>query len=352
MSKYFSIRFKKLSISTLADKPTLWLLCILLVASITACIISMSMGSMQISPIEVIKVIFGSGDEMNELVVMTFRLPRIIIAFLVGAALAASGAILQGIIRNPLASPDVISITGGAGVAAVLFIAMYMDPKNNSLTLDISWLPFVAFVGALLVALLVYGLAWRGGVSPVRLVLVGIGIAAAMKALSTIIILFGPYGLANKATLWLTGSVYGSTWKEVTVLLPWVLILLTVSMLLTRNLNVQELGDEIATSVGSRVQRNRFLLLIISSALAGGAVAFAGGIGFVGLIAPHIGRKLVGSSFGGLLPVSALLGGLIVLLADLIARTAFSPLDIPAGIFTAAIGAPYFIYLLLKSRTV
>lgn len=330
----------------------MWIIIILILLSISALIVSASMGSMQIRPIEVVKVLLGSGDETSTLVVKTLRLPRIIIAFLVGASLAVAGAILQGIIRNPLASPDVIAVTGGAGVTTVLFIALYMDPNNNSLTLDIGWLPFVSFVGALLVALLVYGLAWRGGVSPIRLVLIGIGIAAATKALTTIFILFGPYGLANKATLWLTGSVYGSSWKEVSVLLPWVIVLFIVSLLLTRNLNVQELGDDIAASVGSGVQRHRFLFLIISSALAGGAVAFAGGIGFVGLIGPHIGRKLVGSSFGGLLPVSAFLGGLIVVLADLVARTAFSPLDIPAGIFTAAIGAPYFIYLLIKSRHV
>jgi len=352
MSKYIFFRVKKLGISYLFEKRTLFVIAVLLVLSALSMILSTGMGTMKISPVEVVKVIFGAGEEMHKLVVNTLRLPRIITSFMVGASLAIAGAILQGIIRNPLASPDVIGITGGAGVAAVAFFAAYIDPNNNSLVISIHWLPLISFAGAFIVALLVYSLAWKGGVSPIRLVLIGIGISAAMKALTTIIIIFGPFYLATKATLWLTGSVYGSTWQNVSILLPWVVVLFLISLILARRLNVQELGDELAASVGSHVQRHRFLLLLISAALAGSAVAVAGGIGFVGLIAPHIGRKLVGSAFGGLLPVSALIGGLIVLLADLVARTAFSPLDIPAGIFTAAIGAPYFIFLLIKSRNV
>lgn len=154
----------------------------------------------------------------------------------------------------------------------------------------------------------------------------------------------------SQANVWITGSVYGSNWQDVNILMPAALVLLLISAAAARNVNIQTLGEELATGAGSSVQRNRFLLLLLSTAFAGIAVAFAGTVGFVGLMAPHIARRLVGSSFGALLPVAALIGGLLVLIADIIGRTLFSPVEVPAGVFTAAIGAPYFIYLLYKSR--
>jgi iron complex transport system permease protein len=146
--------------------------------------------------------------------------------------------------------------------------------------------------------------------------------------------------------------VYGSNWASVSVLVPVTIGLVIITILMIRNLNVQELGEEIATNVGSRVQKNRLALLLMSTALTGSAVAFAGGISFVGLLAPHIARKLVGSSFGALIPLSALIGAILITAADLIGRTFFLPIEVPAGVFTAAIGAPYFIYLLYKQRNV
>jgi iron complex transport system permease protein len=350
MSKYIPFRMKKPSISFLIDKKVVTVVTFLSLITIGAIIISVGLGDMKLSPIEVIKAIFGYGSDLHNLVIQKFRLPRILVAVLVGAALAVSGAILQGIIRNPLASPDIIGITGGASVAVVLFLNLFSDTGNNTLVISILWLPAFAFVGATIVAVLVYGLSWKNGVSPIRLVLIGIGLSAAMHAITTMLIILGPLYLATQATIWLTGSVYASTWKNVSTLFPWLLVLLPLAVVFARNLNIQELGDDIAAGVGSRVHRNRFVLLIMSTALAGGAVAFAGAISFVGLMAPHMARKLVGSSFGAMIPVSALIGGLIVLLADLVARTLFLPLDLPAGIFTAAIGAPYFIYLLYKNR--
>lgn len=350
MKKYTSFRIRGIGVSYLLDKKAMFVILAFAFLLFVAMIICIGIGDMKIHPLEVVKVLFGYGSEMHELVVKSFRLPRILVAVLVGAALAVSGGILQGVVRNPLASPDVIGITSGAGAAAVTFLAYLSDPNSNSLIVSINWLPVAAFTGATLSAMLVYLLAWKDGVSPIRMVLVGVGLAAAMQAITTVMILFGPLYLATEATLWLTGSVYGATWEDVAVLTPWIGILIPFSFILSRHLNVQELGDETATSVGSRIQMQRFFLILVSTALAGGAVAFAGGISFVGLIAPHIARKLVGSAFGALLPLSALIGGLVVLLADLVARTAFLPLQVPAGIFTAAIGAPYFIFLLYKNR--
>jgi iron complex transport system permease protein len=322
----------------------------LLIFTICLMIISLGIGQMKVSPIDVVLSVFGAGEDMHNLVVRSFRLPRILLALLAGSALALSGSILQGIIRNPLASPDIIGITGGAAFTTVGFLAIFSD-RSNALTVSIHWMPLASFIGAVGMGFLVYLLSWKkGGITPIRLVLIGIGLAAAMQAFTTMMMLLGPIFSASRANIWITGSVNGTNWNEIFTLTPWIIIMSIIVFIYARRLNIQELGEDVAKNVGGLVQRDRLVLLFLSTALAGGAVAFAGGIGFVGLMAPHIARRLVGSAFGALLPVSALIGGAIVLVADLIARTAFAPLEIPAGVFTSAIGAPYFIYLLYKSR--
>lgn len=347
MGKYIILRKQKLSF--LLDKQALRVITVLFVVLVLAALVSTGMGQMAIHPLNVLKALFGYGSEMEQLVITSFRLPRIVLAILAGAALAVSGAILQGIIRNPLASPDIIGIAGGASVAVVTFFALFSD-RSNSLTVSIHWLPLAAFIGAFFIGFLVYVLAWKEGVSPLRLVLIGIGLAAAMKALTTLMMILGPIYRATEANIWITGSVHAANWREVLTLLPWVLVMGMIALFRTRHLNVQELGDEVGRGLGSAIQKERLILLILSTSLAGGAVAFAGGIGFVGLMAPHMARRLVGSAYGVLIPASALIGALIVLLADLAARTLFAPLEVPAGVFTAAIGAPYFIYLLFRQR--
>lgn len=349
MRKYRSFRTLNGKVSFLVDQKAVNTFLVLLAIAFILLVLSAGLGEMKINPLSVLQVFFGGGTDMDRLVVQSFRLPRIIVALLVGMGLAVAGGILQGMIRNPLASPDILGITGGAAVAVVGFLAIFSD-ENNALTVSIKWLPVAAFLGALVVALLVYFLSWKNGVSPIRLVLIGIGISTLMQALTTLLMILGPIYRASQANIWITGTVYGSNWSEVSILVPLIIILLVVAIMMARTVNIQELGDEIATGVGGRVQRQRFLLLIISTALIASSVAFAGGIGFVGLMAPHMARRLVGSAFGALLPVSALIGGILVMVADLIGRTMFSPLEVPAGVFTAAIGAPYFIFLLFKTR--
>ncbi|MFJ5713774.1 FecCD family ABC transporter permease [Neobacillus sp. NPDC093127] len=349
MNNYKNFRPFKGKISFLIDRKAAFIFTFLLLITFLVFVISTGTGEMKINPLTVVKVLFGGGPEMEGLIIKSFRLPRIIVALLVGISLAVAGGILQGMIRNPLASPDVLGITGGAAVAVVAFLAIFSD-KNNALTISISWLPLAAFLGAGVVAFLVYVLAWKNGVSPIRLVLIGIGISTLMQALTTLMMIMGPIYQASQANIWITGTVYGSNWKNVVTLVPWTVIFLIIAMVAARTINIQELGDEIATGLGGKVQKQRFLLLMISTALIGSSVAFAGGIGFVGLMAPHMARRLVGSSFGALLPTSALIGGILVMIADLIGRTLFSPLEVPAGVFTAGIGAPYFIYLLFKTR--
>ncbi|KON83881.1 iron ABC transporter permease [Rossellomorea marisflavi] len=349
MSRFTGKRWLKERVSVLMDTSALKKIVLLAVLTMLAVIISTGIGDMQIAPWKVVSVFFGGGSSIDQLVVTSFRLPRILIALLAGMALAVAGGILQGMIRNPLASPDIIGVTGGAGAAVVAFLTIFSN-KDNTLMVSIKWLPVAAFIGAAIIAFLVYFLAWKKGVSPVRLVLIGIGISALTQACTTLLMVMGPIYRASQANIWITGTVNGSDWQDVWILLPWSIIFILLSFMITRQLNIQELGEEVATSAGANVQRQRFILLLMSTALVGGAVAFAGGIGFVGLMAPHMARRLVGSSFGALLPVAALIGGLLVLLADLIGRTLFLPLEVPAGVFTAAIGAPYFIYLLFKTR--
>ena len=319
MSHYKSVRWFEGKFSFLLDKRATKVFIIMALAAVLVFIVSTGIGDMKISPLSVLQVFFGGGTEMEQLVVTSFRLPRIIVALMVGISLAVAGGILQGIIRNPLASPDILGITGGAAAAVVGFLAFFSD-DNNALTVSIEWMPLAAFAGAGIIAVLVYFLAWKNGVSPIRLVLIGIGISALTQAFTTLLMILGPIYRASQANIWITGTVHGSTWANVSILVPWTVVLVIVALVMARKMNVQELGDEIATGVGSHVQRQRFSLLMISTALIGGSVAFAGGIGFVGLMAPHMARRLVGSSFGALLPVSALIGGILVMVADLIRK--------------------------------
>ncbi|WP_372813868.1 FecCD family ABC transporter permease [Paenibacillus sp.] len=307
-------------------------------------LVSLSMGSVRIPFTEVIMAVVGHNGESSGVVVVEFRLPRVVAAILIGAAMAVSGALLQGVIRNPLAAPDLLGVTGGASVAVVAFMTLSAGAYS------IHWVPVIAIVGAFAAAALNYMLAWKKGVSPFRLVLIGIGISTAMGALTTFILISGPAYLASQVLNWITGSIYGTNWKYIAALFPWVAVFLPLAFLFAKELNVQSLGEDVAVGLGSRLQLNRFMLLAISVSLAGAAVGVAGTISFIGLLAPHMARKLAGNSYKILLPISALLGAIIVLLADVAGRMLFQPLDIPAGVFTAGIGAPFFMYLLYKRR--
>ncbi len=326
------------------ERKSMMVIAVCLFLFLTAGVVGTSMGSDFISPLDVIRTIFGLNAGEHDFVVLTLRLPRVLLSLLVGAALGMSGALLQGIIRNPLASPDVIGITGGAAVAAVGFVTLLGG------TVSIKLLPLFAVIGAMVTALIIYILAWKKGVSPIRLVLIGIGVSAITGAGTTFMLILSPFYTASQAYIWLTGSIYGATWTDIRTILPVIVIVVPLAMWFARGLNAQEFGDDLATGLGVRVQWHRSALLLCSVFLAGIAVSVAGTIGFVGLIAPHIARKLVGRMFGSMLLVSGFVGALLVCVADLIARTAFLPLDVPAGVFTAGIGAPFFLYLLFKNR--
>lgn len=313
-------------------------------------LLSISMGQKYISIFRVIQVLLDGSKGGDALIINSIRLPRTLVALLVGASLGLSGAILQGVVKNPLAAPNIIGITDSGSVGALVFLTLFTDPKNNALTTSIFYMPVFAFAGAFVAVLLVYLLAYKKGVTPYRLIMIGIAIAGAAKAVTSILIINGPVVFIKEAQLWITGTVYGTNWTHVKLLLPWFLVLFVITLIYTRELNIQNLDDGISVGLGSSVEKNRFLLMILSAALASGAVAVGGGISFVGLIAPHICRKLTNSSFGNVLPLSAVIGGIIVVLSDIAARTILFPMDLPVGIFTAGIGAPFFVYLLFKSQ--
>lgn len=321
---------------------------ILLLAIIAVFLVSLNMGTMKIPLAEVVKAFNGTGSEQNYTVLMHFRLPRMVIAILIGAGIAVSGAILQSVSRNALADPGILGINSGAGLAVVLYIFYFQGSSFSSGIWSVYIMPFAALVGAFLAAFLIYSLAWKQGVTPIRLVLVGIGINAAFGALIIVFQLMMDPNNFMQATIWLSGSIWGASWEYVVAILPWILFLVPWAVYKSQNLNVLNLGDHTAAGLGVTVERERRTLLLISVALAGACVAVGGGIAFLGLVAPHLARKLVGPRHQGMLPVSALLGSLVLLVADMIGKNLMAPSEIPVGLVVSCLGAPYFIYLLIK----
>ncbi|MBN4003819.1 iron ABC transporter permease [Nostoc sp. LPT] len=322
----------------------LMLLC-LTVVIVVAMVMNVGRGEYPISPLDIVKTVFGldTGNPDHTFVIHDLRLPRTLVAFMVGVAFAISGTIFQGLTRNSLADPGIIGINAGASLAAVTVIVLF--PSAPIYTLPVS-----AFAGALLIAVLIYSLAWNNGSSPILLILMGVGLSAIASAFTSLIITFGEIYDVSNALVWLAGSVYGRTWEQVFSFLPWLIVFVPMALTLARHLNTLNLGDDVAKGLGTRVEWQRGLLVLVGVALAGAGVATAGMIGFVGLIAPHLGRQLVGTNHEGLIPTSGLLGGVIVVVADLLGRTLFTPIELPCGVITAAIGAPYFLFLLIRNR--
>ncbi|MRN54462.1 FecCD family ABC transporter permease [Paenibacillus monticola] len=311
-------------------------------------IVSMNTGFMRLSPLDVLHTLAGEGTHQQKLILFEFRLPRIVISLLVGAGFAVSGCILQSLSRNALAEPGTLGINAGAGFAVIIYISFF----PASTTASVFLLPLLALAGAGLTATLIYFLSYRkeDGLSPTRLILIGIAVSAGIYAFQLILSLrLDPRNYQFVAT-WIAGKIWGGDWRFVLALLPWLLILLPFSFYKARVLNVLNLGDQTSAGLGAPVEKERILLLAAAVALAGSCVAVSGGIGFVGLIAPHLARRLVGPRHQVLLPACALIGALLLLTADTLGRWVLQPAEIPTGIVVAIIGAPYFLYLLAKSK--
>ncbi|MBU5354306.1 FecCD family ABC transporter permease [Paenibacillus silvae] len=315
---------------------------------ITAFIISMNTGFTKLSPLEVLRTLFGGGTAKQELILFEFRLPRIVISVLIGAGLALSGCIMQGVSRNALADPGILGINAGAGLAVMLFVSFF--PTTTAAPVFL--LPILALIGSGFAAFLIYVLSYKKGegIMPTRMLLTGIGIAAGISSAMIVLTLrLSPEKYQFVAT-WLAGSIWGSNWKFVMALLPFIVVLVPFVLTKSRVLNVLNLGDQTASGLGASVERERLILLAAAVGLAASSVSVSGGIGFVGLIGPHLARRLVGPKHQFLLPASALVGSLLVLVADTLGRVILQPSEIPAGILVAILGAPYFLYLLSRTK--
>ncbi|SBV98358.1 Iron(3+)-hydroxamate import system permease protein FhuG [uncultured Eubacteriales bacterium] len=315
---------------------------------IAAFVISMNTGYTKLAPSDTLRTFFGGGTEKENLILFQFRLPRIVVSLLVGAGLALSGCIIQGVSKNPLADPGLLGINAGAGMMVILYV-LFFGAKTM---LSVFTLPFLALTGAGGAAILIYALSYKRGegIAPLRLILTGIAVQAGISALTTVMTIRLDETQFDFVASWQAGSIWGGNWRFVLSLLPWLLVLFPYVMYKARALDVLSLGDDVAKSLGASVERERRGLLAASVALAASCVSVSGGIGFVGLVAPHLSRRLVGPRHAILLPTCALTGAVLVSAADTLARVILQPAELPTGIMVAVIGAPYFLYLLAKSR--
>ncbi|WP_416150820.1 FecCD family ABC transporter permease [Salipaludibacillus sp. HK11] len=327
-----------------------WLLSFMLLI-IAVFFLSLSTGIIPISIKEIVTTFKGNGTPQQELVLYQLRLPRMVIALLIGAGIALSGAILQGLSRNSLADPGILGINAGAGLAVVFCMFLFRQ-SNSSLLASPFFLPVFALIGALTIAFLIYFFSWKNGIEPGRLLLMGLGFNALCGALLIILQLKMDPKDFQQATIWLTGSIWGAQWPYVWALLPWIVILTPIAFLKARTMNLLQFSETIPHGLGLKVESERRLLLCLSAALAGSCVAVGGGIAFVGLLAPHLARRLNGPNYFSLLPVSAFIGAFLLLLADMIGKNLLSPADVPVGIVISVIGAPYLIYMLLTRKNV
>ncbi|WP_394803362.1 FecCD family ABC transporter permease [Peribacillus frigoritolerans] len=321
---------------------------VFILMSIVAVLISLNTGTLRISPLKVIQTLFGYGDFKSSTVLFDYRMPRILITMLAGVGLGISGAILQGLSRNPLADPGILGLHAGASFGLIIFVTYFhsLDEKASIL------IPLFTFSGGVLTAFLIVLLAFDRykGIPPIRLILVGIAISAGFSAITLFLSLRLDEETYSFASRWLVGNVWGRDWIHVIALFPWILILAPYAWFQSNTLNALSLGDDVAAGLGASVQKQRLLMLITAVGLSCASVAMAGGIGFIGLVAPHLARRLVGPMYQHFLPVAGLIGLIILVLADTIGRSIFQPNAIPAGIVVAAIGAPYFLYLLTKTK--
>ncbi|MEM9136298.1 MAG: iron ABC transporter permease [Cyanobacteria bacterium P01_F01_bin.42] len=303
--------------------------------------VSLTNGTVALSGSELVAALFRQGDPINQSILWDLRLPRLLAALIVGAALGLAGALLQGLLRNGLASPFLLGISAGAGLVVVLVIGVGL--------LRI-WVPLGAWLGAIATTLMVYLLAHDGRtISVERLVLGGVAFSAFFGAIQSLLLLMSPDGRIQASLNWLIGSLNGRGWTEVTLVGPGIILVSIIGCLLAKQLNLLNLGDDLAMGLGISLVRSRCLIGAVATLLAAGAVSVAGLVGFVGLIVPHGVRLLVGTDYRLVLPFSTLGGALVLSTADLLARV--GPVELPVGVVTAILGAPVFIWLLYRRQT-
>ncbi len=297
-------------------------------------------GAMDLSISDVVKSLINSEMNNNRLVIWNIRLPRTIVAGLVGINLALSGTILQGVMRNPLADPGIIGISAGGGFAGILVLILF--PEHQML------LAPAAFVGSMFAAILIYILAWKNGIQPTRVILAGVAVSSLFGAGISALMIFNS-DKVHGALTFMSGGLSTRSWPQVDTILPYTIAGFIAVMLMSKKLNILVLGDDVAKGLGMNVETTRLKFTAIAALLAASAVSVVGLLGFVGLIVPHTARMIIGSNHKYLLPASAVLGSAVVMLCDTFARMIFNPVEIPVGIVMAILGAPFFLYLLRRA---
>lgn len=320
-------------------------------------LVAMGQGAVQIAPGRVAQILLArslGGDDLlagrDALVVLNIRLPRVLLGLMIGAALAVSGALMQGLFRNPLADPGLVGVSSGAGLAAALTIVLGdRILAGTGLALPFAVLPAGAFLGGLLSTVILYLIATRQGrTSIATMLLAGIALGALSGAFTGLLSFISDDRQLRDLAFWSLGSLGGASWSKLAVVAPVLLPLLLAAPLLARGLNALMLGEAEAYHLGLPVQRIKALAILLVALAVGASVATAGIIGFIGIVVPHLVRLAVGPDHRALLPLSALGGAALLVGADLVARLLVAPAELPIGIITAALGAPFFLWLLLR----
>lgn len=306
-------------------------------------VVAVGVGSVNLTPGEVWTGLTDADAGSKRVIVWDIRLPRVLLAALVGANLAVAGALLQGVTRNPLADPHLLGISAGAGVVGAFLLARGVDmPQEGHVALSI--------LGGLAGGAFIYLMAWRGGVSPTRLTLAGVAVSFLLISVTTAILAnSGVFAQASTSPLKLiAGSLFGRGWEHVGAIWPYWLVGLVLAFAASGMLNIMALGEDVAAELGLRTELTRLAMVILAVVLSGAAVSVAGLIGFVGLVMPHVARVFVGQDYRYVIPASALMGAILLVSSDTIARNALAPTELPVGVVTACIGAPFFLYLLRR----
>lgn len=324
---------------------------ILMFLLLVAVIFYLSWGTYKIGPVDIVNTLLGQGTKLQKAALLNTRLPRMLIGIAVGIALSTAGALLQNITKNELADSGIIGINAGAAVAAVIFISLKTDNYYNDLgDLSIYVLPFMAILGAGISAVIIYFLSGRNRIRPRRLLLIGLGINAGLNAFITFFTFRGGVSDYNRVLIWTSGSLWGAGWSYAKILIPLVTIMFALVLINYKKLDVLNLSEEHSVCLGLNLNKERKRFLTYAVILAGAATAFAGNIGFIGLVSPHIAKKMVGPYHKNFLILSAIISSIIILFADAVSRNLFSPIEIPVGITISIFGVPYFIYLMMKEK--
>lgn len=314
------------------------------------CTWSITSGEYNIPVERFFKTLIGQGDAIDELILLDFRLPRMMITILAGAALSISGAIVQSVTKNPIAEPGILGINAGGGFAIALFIAIGKINADNFVYV----LPLISILGGIATALIIFIFSFNKneGVTPASMVLIGVGLQTALYGGSITIMSKFDDKQSDFIAAWFAGNIWGDEWPFVIAFLPWVLIIIPYLLFKSNTLNIIHTGDNIARGLGVRLSRERLILFFIAVMLSSAAVAVAGSISFIGLMGSHIAKRIVGPRHQLFLPIAILVGACLLVIADTIGKIILQPGGVPAGIVVAIIGAPYFLYLMYKTKNV